>query len=256
MSIEFRNMKAHALNIVAYRDCGKEEELDWTLVIGGQNVQIDERRLQSICQNRTVTYQRGDKAALLKCLWDAQSQEIKLLSFEEPIEEEWNFSQRETWLNAVNIWRSWQALADNPSEISDSHLSVLEKAERCCQWWKQHADLCASYESISLNQVGLTRLPKEICQYYLELERLELKGNHMTLLPDCISNLHHLKELIFEQTPIVALPTSLIGRDIRELIFHQNSQIFPNLPFDEDWFPNLQSLICGTYQRLANRPQN
>ena len=158
------------------------------------------------------------------------------------VQSDWCFEQKDQWLTDVNTYKCWLELADK-SYDNLAGLSMAEKAQSAREWWVKYAPACQAYESISLNRLGLTRLPQSITQCYTELIRLELKGNCIGILNDSVGTLSNLQELIFECTPIVTLPLSLKGRNIREIVLHQNREVFPNLPFSRNWFPNLEMLI-------------
>jgi Leucine-rich repeat (LRR) protein len=118
---------------------------------------------------------------------------------------------------------------------------------------------------LDLRNFGLAKLPKEIfytgggdsltCPYWFDyktcITHLDIRGNPITLLPGCIQQLVNLKTVMFSETLLRSIPSTMGHLQHLEAISADNC-VLANFPFDNKsksfgdiWWPKLQNLYLS-----------
>lgn len=136
------------------------------------------------------------------------------------------------WFQTLNI-PDYYEIPSNENDILKSKYLRLDSGE--------HALL------------NITYLPDELC-YLNNLERLELCGNYLQVLPEDFGNLQKLKILYLDYNELIELPASFSNLNIEELYIRTNN--FYDFPNEILKILTLKTLaLTGTKQKLPNEFQ-
>jgi len=130
----------------------------------------------------------------------------------------------------------------------------LDTAGKACQfrqWMKEHRAQLAEITSLTLNDKGLTAIPKEI-DYFTKLVILDLSNNRISSLPPELGQLKSLRKIVLSNNQLQSLPPQFADLKYLSVASLDNNH-FSSFPLEICQLPRLTELSFA-FNKIVSLP--